>query len=100
MNCLFYFLPHNFNINQCNYIYFILFYSMLCIQEELGNLKDKEPVKDNAVGINKLESDVLKPSGWFDGLLGCLKPMLGIMGKGNSHDLKSYQGNYIIFHQN
>ncbi|XP_026809039.1 mitogen-activated protein kinase kinase kinase 13-A-like isoform X1 [Rhopalosiphum maidis] len=70
--------------------------SMLCIQEELGNLKDKEPVKDNAVGINKLESDVLKPSGWFDGLLGCLKPMLGIMGKGNSHDLKSYQDNWDI----
>jgi len=68
---------------------------MLCIQEELGNLKDKEPVKDNAVGINKSESEILKPSGWFDGLLGCLKPMLGIMGKGNSHDLKSYQGNYI-----
>jgi len=69
---------------------------MLCIQEELGNLKDKEPIKDNAVGINKLESEVLKPSGWLDGLLGCLKPMLGIMGKGNSHDLKSYQGNYKI----
>lgn len=68
---------------------------MLCIQEELGNLsvKDKEPIKDNAVGNNKLESDVLKPSGWFDGLLGCLRPMLGIMGKGNGHDLKSYQGN-------
>ncbi|XP_025195776.1 mitogen-activated protein kinase kinase kinase 13-A isoform X2 [Melanaphis sacchari] len=70
--------------------------SMLCIQEELGNLKDKEPIKDNAVGINKLESDVLKPSGWFDGLLGCLKPMLGIMGKGNSHDIKSYQDNWDI----
>ncbi|XP_025417124.1 mitogen-activated protein kinase kinase kinase 13 isoform X2 [Sipha flava] len=72
--------------------------NMLCIQEELGNLsiKDKEPVKDNAVGNNKLESDVLKPSGWFDGLLGCLKPMLGIMGKGNSHDLKSYQDNWDI----
>ncbi|KAL5240114.1 hypothetical protein ACI65C_007524 [Semiaphis heraclei] len=70
--------------------------SMLCIQEELGNLKDKEPVKDNAAGTNKLESDVLKPSGWFDGLLGCLKPMLGIMGKGNSHDLKSYQDNWDI----
>jgi len=68
---------------------------MLCIQEELGNLsvKNKESLKDNAVGNNKLESDVLKPSGWFDGLLGCLKPMLGIMGKGNGHDLKSYQGN-------
>lgn len=68
---------------------------MLCIQEELGHLsvKDKEPIKENAVGNNnKLESDVLKPSGWFDGLLGCLKPMLGIMGKGNNHDLKSYQG--------
>lgn len=68
---------------------------MLCIQEELGHLsvKDKEPIKDNAVGNNnKLESDILKPSGWFDGLLGCLKPMLGIMGKGNNHDLKSYQG--------
>ncbi|VVC32600.1 Hypothetical protein CINCED_3A018076 [Cinara cedri] len=73
--------------------------SMLCIQEELGNLsvKDKEPVKDNAVLNNKLESDVLKQSGWFDGLLGCLKPMLGgIMGKGNSHDLKSYQDNWDI----
>lgn len=68
---------------------------MLCIQEELGNLslKGNESIKDNAAENNKLESDVLKPSGWFDGLLGCLKPMLGIMGKGNSHDLKSYQGN-------
>lgn len=67
---------------------------MLCIQEELGNLtiKDKESVKDNADETNKLESDVLKSSSWFDGLLGCLKPMLGIIGKGNSHDLKSYQG--------
>ncbi|XP_001944586.2 mitogen-activated protein kinase kinase kinase 13 isoform X5 [Acyrthosiphon pisum] len=71
--------------------------NMLCIQEELGNLKDKEPVKDNAVENNKLESDVLKSSGWFDGWLGCLKPMLGgIMGKGNSHDLKSYQDNWDI----
>jgi len=72
--------------------------SMLCIQEELGNLsvKDKDPMKDNVAGNNKLESDVLKPSGWFDGLLGCLKPMLGIMGKGNSHDLKSYQDNWDI----
>lgn len=67
---------------------------MLCIQEELGNLsvKDKEPVNENAVGNNKLESEVLKPSGWFD-WLGCLKPMLGIMGKATSHDLKSFQGN-------
>lgn len=67
---------------------------MLCIQEELGHLsvKDKDPIKDTAAGINKLEPDVLKPSGWFDGLLGCLKPMLGIMGKANTHDLKSYQG--------
>lgn len=75
---------------------------MLCIQEELGNLsiKDKEPVKDNAIGNNKLESDVLKPIGWFDGLLGCLKPMLGIMGKGNSHDLKSYQGNNELMNNN
>lgn len=72
--------------------------SMLCIQEELGNLslKDKEQVKENAAGINKLEPDVLKPIGWFDGLLGCLKPMLGIMGKGNSHDLKLYQDNWDI----
>jgi len=72
---------------------------MLCIQEELGNLslKDKEQVKENAAGINKLEPDVLKPIGWFDGLLGCLKPMLGIMGKGNSHDLKLYQGNNKYF---
>lgn len=71
---------------------------MLCIQEELGNLsvKDKEPVKDCAIGNNKLESDVLKPSGWFEGLLGCLKPMLGIMGKGNNHDLKSFQGTYFF----
>lgn len=70
---------------------------MQCIQEELGHLsvKDKELVKDNAAEINKLESDVLKPSGWFDGLLGCLKPMLGIMGKGNVHDLKSFQGNNL-----
>lgn len=67
---------------------------MLCIQEELGNLslKDNESVKDNVAENNKLESDVLKPSGWFDGLLGCLKPMLGIMGKVNSNDMKSYQG--------
>lgn len=67
---------------------------MLCIQEELGNLslKDNESVKNNVAENNKLESDVLKPSGWFDGLLGCLKPMLGIMGKVNSNDMKSYQG--------
>lgn len=71
---------------------------MLCIQEELGNLsvKDKELDKDNATGNNKMESDVLKPSGWFDGLLGCLKPMLGIMGKATNHDLKSFQGNNKI----
>lgn len=76
-----------------------LFFSMLCIQEELGNLsvKDKEPVKDCAIANNKMESDVLKPSGWFEGLLGCLKPMLGIMGKGNNHDLKSFQGTFSLY---
>ncbi|XP_050419644.1 mitogen-activated protein kinase kinase kinase 13 isoform X2 [Adelges cooleyi] len=67
--------------------------SMLCIQEELGHLsvKDKEQVKENTLGNGKLEAGVLQPSGWIDGLLGCLKPMWAIIGKGNSHDLKSYQ---------
>lgn len=71
---------------------------MVCIQEELGNLsvKDKELDIDNATGSNKMESDVLKPSGWFDGWLECLKPMLGIMGKATNHDLKSFQGNNEI----
>ncbi|XP_050538049.1 mitogen-activated protein kinase kinase kinase 13-A isoform X2 [Daktulosphaira vitifoliae] len=67
--------------------------SMLCIQEELGHLsvKDKEQVKENTIGNGKLDSGVLQPSGWIEGLLGCLKPMWTIIGKGNNYDHKSFQ---------
>lgn len=68
---------------------------MLCIQEELGNLsvKDTEQAKESTLGNGKLDSGVLQPSGWIEGLLGCLKPMWTIIGKGNNYDHKSFQGN-------
>lgn len=80
---------------------------MLSIQEELGQIAlngqaDKEinDINDNhqipqVSGLNDATTNNLtcsgtnKPIGWMDGLFGCMRPVLSLIGKGHIIELKS-----------
>ncbi|XP_075230073.1 mitogen-activated protein kinase kinase kinase 13 wallenda isoform X2 [Lycorma delicatula] len=82
--------------------------SMLCIQEELGQLSvgGSPPVYVHGGGssdssheatINlpsmqtRCNNNNSKEGGWVDGLLGCLKPVWTIIGKATAHEIKGHQ---------
>jgi hypothetical protein len=89
---------------------------MLCLQEELNKVSlvnSKSPVDDNAralspIPIKIVESEESSPSvefqnpatvGFFDGLFGCLRPMLTIIGKATASELKG-QGTQLVLINN
>jgi hypothetical protein len=89
---------------------------MLCLQEELNKVSlvnSKSPVDDNAralspIPIKIVESEESSPSvefhnpatvGFFDGLFGCLRPVLTIIGKATASELKG-QGTHSVLINN
>lgn len=92
-------------------------FSMLCLQEELNKVSlvnsKSSPVDDNAralspIPVKIVESEESSPSvefqnpatvGFFDGLFGCLRPMLTIIGKATASELKG-QGTHSVLINN
>lgn len=83
---------------------------MLCIQDELGQLSLQKPPGDLgkvAVNIpgamcNDSSPETPQPAfalkqGWMDGIFGCLRPVLSIIGKTGVNEIKgNHQGEFII----
>ncbi|XP_054274233.1 mitogen-activated protein kinase kinase kinase 13-like isoform X2 [Macrosteles quadrilineatus] len=76
--------------------------SMLCIQEELGQLSVGAPPiqvqtqssSDFSVStFNETAGNSLPPGkeGWIDGLLGCLRPVWTIIGKAAANEIKGHR---------
>lgn len=83
-----------------------VFYSVLCIQEQIGQLSIHPPVGEcpkvsvtmpEPLCNNDSSPDTPQPAfalkqGWMDGIFGCLRPVLSIIGKANAHEIKGNQG--------
>jgi hypothetical protein len=98
----------------------LIYYSILCIKEELGQLslqssspKEEPPPcpppqeipDDNSqndsskasvpipgVSVGCQNTSAAQHSGWIDGLLGCLRPVWTIIGKAATNEIKGRQG--------
>ncbi|XP_049785230.1 mitogen-activated protein kinase kinase kinase 13 isoform X1 [Schistocerca cancellata] len=91
--------------------------SILCIQEELGQLSGSPTAAEECCGGGNSPLGAQAPSppppaqaevcsagprgpqdraGWIDGLIGCLRPVWTIIGKAASHEIKSKQDDWEI----
>ncbi|KAF5280522.1 hypothetical protein FQR65_LT00273 [Abscondita terminalis] len=84
--------------------------SMLCIQDEMGQLSIHQPGGERpkvsisvpeAICNNDSSPDTPQPAfalkqGWMDGIFGCLRPVLSIIGKANSNEIKGNQDDWEI----
>ncbi|KAF5288232.1 hypothetical protein FQA39_LY04000 [Lamprigera yunnana] len=83
---------------------------MLCIQDEMGQLNIHQPGVERpkvsisvpeAICNNDSSPDTSQPGfalkqGWMEGIFGCLRPVLSIIGKSNSHEIKGNQDDWEI----
>ncbi|XP_065160708.1 mitogen-activated protein kinase kinase kinase 13 isoform X3 [Atheta coriaria] len=77
--------------------------SMLCIQDELGQLNIHQGSNDPGVVVQAAESNksspdtphILKPT-WMDGFLGCLRPVFSIIGKAGANEIRDNQDDWEI----
>lgn len=82
--------------------------SMLCIQDEMGQLSIHQPGERPKVSISVPEAlcndsspDTPQPAfalkqGWMEGIFGCLRPVWSIIGKANAHEIKGNQDDWEI----
>ena len=97
----------------------LIYYSILCIKEELGQLSlqssspkeeppppsppPQETLDDNSqndsskpsvpgVSVGCQNTSAAQHGGWIEGLLGCLRPVWTIIGKAATNEIKGRQG--------
>ena len=88
---------------------FLFLFSKLCIQDDFVRLSLQQgpgmlsaPLQLGAMAPQKPCSDDSSPDtpqpqldlkqGWIEGIFGCLRPMLSIIGKANTHEMRRNQG--------
>jgi mitogen-activated protein kinase kinase kinase 13 len=98
------------NINSQLTIVFFFFFSMISIKEELGQMgihaqtdldykaesESTGSSTENTTCPNHwppggLGPNGMKPHGWMDGLFGCMRPVLSLIGKGHIMEMKHKQ---------